>query len=576
MKHVLGILCLYLAAYIPAQAQSADSLKQHPDYIVEDSILIPSSDGALISAWTMRKRNADTARATILQFTIYARQTDIMKMKDAADHGYVGMMAYSRGKRYSPQQPMPYENDGKDVYAVIEWITHQPWSNQQVGMYGGSYNGFTQWAATKKLHPALKTIVPSASVAPGLDVPMTNNVFMSFIFPWTYYVSNNKFLDEKDYRGSTWSDAYWKWFYEGRSYRALDTIAGRPGNKIFHTWLAHPTYDSYWQQMIPYRDDFRHINIPVLSTTGYYDGGQIGELYYFRQHYKYDPQARHYLLIGPYGHFGAQGYPDTVYNGYRIDDAARIPIHDIIFEWFDHIFKGGPLPAILKDKVNYQVMGTNTWKHAASLAAMSNDRLRFYLTGKNKDGGNGLSLQPAPRQFISQRINLADRDSLHSYYYFNQVVYNQLNSNNGLVLVSEPLAAEMEISGCFSGELNAMINKKDMDFSVALFELRPDSSYFLLSYFMGRASYAKDQQKRHLLRPGKKEHIPFSNTYMVSRQLAPGSRVVVILNINKSPFEQINYGSGKEVNDETIQDAGLPLQIKWYGDSYIELPVYRK
>lgn len=27
-------------------------------------------------------------------------------------------------------------------------------------MYGGSYNGFTQWAAAKQLHPALKTIVP--------------------------------------------------------------------------------------------------------------------------------------------------------------------------------------------------------------------------------------------------------------------------------------------------------------------------------------------------------------------------------------------------------------------------------
>ena len=41
--------------------------------------------------------------------------------------------------------------------------------------------------------------------------------------------------------------------------------------------------------MIPYRGDFARIDIPVLTTTGYYDGGQIGALYYFREHHRYNP-----------------------------------------------------------------------------------------------------------------------------------------------------------------------------------------------------------------------------------------------------------------------------------------------
>jgi hypothetical protein len=47
----------------------------------------------------------------------------------------------------------------------------------------------------------------------------------------------------------------------------------------------------------------------------------------------------------------------------------------------------------------------------------------------------------------------------------------------------------------------------------------------------------------------------------------------VLLNIIKQPDLQINYGTGKDVSDETIADAGQPLQIKWFGGSYIDIPV---
>jgi hypothetical protein len=43
----------------------------------------------------------------------------------------------------------------------------------------------------------------------------------------------------------------------------------------------------------------------------------------------------------------------------------------------------------------------------------------------------------------------------------------------------------------------------------------------------------------------------------------------------KESGREINYGSGKPVIEETIADARAPLQINWYGDSYIEVPVIR-
>ncbi len=52
-----------------------------------------------------------------------------------------------------------------------------------------------------------------------------------------------------------------------------------------------------------------------------------------------------------------------------------------------------------------------------------------------------------------------------------------------------------------------------------------------------------------------------------------GSRLVVVLGVLKQPGEQINYGTGKDVSDETLADAGEPLQIRWYQDSFINVPV---
>ncbi len=566
-----ALLCLLLGRYGMAQSQqTANSPDDDAHYVIEDSVLIKTKDGAHISALVVRKKDASEPRATILQFTIYARTTDLKKAKEAADKGYVGVMAYTRGKRYSPDQVVPYEHDGKDAYEVIDWISKQSWSNGKVGMYGGSYNGFTQWAAAKYMHPALKTIVPSASVAPGLDVPMTNNVVMSFPFPWIYYVSNNKFLDVTDYNGQHWGDLSQKWFEEGKTYHSLDTLLGRPGNTVFQRWLSHPAYDKYWQDMIPYQKDFSKINIPVLTTTGYYDGGQIGATYYLREHLAHHPKADHYLLIGPYGHFGAQGYPDSSYNGYQIDPVANIPIHDIIYQWFDHILKAGPKPALLKDKINYQIMGSNEWKHVPSLQKMSNDTLTFYLDPRRR-----LTMKkPLKSGFTAQKIDFSDRTTRHSYYFANQIIYDTLFTS-GLMFVSEPLQQPIEIAGCFWGKLQAVINKKDMDYSVVLFEQMPNGKYFYLSYFMGRASYANDHTQRQLLTPGKKEAIPFSNTYLTGRKLSKGSRIVAVLNINKSPFEQINYGTGKDVNTESIKDAKVPLQIKWANDSYLKIPVWK-
>jgi hypothetical protein len=54
-----------------------------------------------------------------------------------------------------------------------------------------------------------------------------------------------------------------------------------------------------------------------------------------------------------------------------------------------------------------------------------------------------------------------------------------------------------------------------------------------------------------------------------------GSRLVMVLGVNNRPDREINYGTGGDVSGESIDDGGVPLKIRWYGDSYIDIPFRR-
>lgn len=550
----------------------------HRRYIIQDDVLIKTREGATLSAFVVRKRGVNTPQPTALVFNIYT-DISLRLARQSAAYGYVGVTAETRGKRNSPDPIEPYEHEADDAYEVVDWISRQPWSDGQVGMYGNSYCGYTAWAATKKkTHPALKTIAPSAAIIPGFGLPMMNNVFLNANYAWTFYVTNTKLLDDKTYYNpERWRALNWNWYQSGKSYRQYDSVDGG-ANKWLQRWLAHPSFDEYWQAKVPYKNDYAKINIPVLSVTGYYDDAQLSALQYVKDHYRYNKHARHYLVIGPYGHFAAgSSRKPTTFNGYTIDPVAQIDTPELTFQWFDHIMRGGKKPALLKDKINYQVMGANEWRHAPSLEKMSNGTLTLYLTEAKADGNYFRLNRTKPSQtgFLEQTVNFADRETLNSNYYPFPIIGKQIDLSPGYFFVSEPFDEPVSINGTFAGEIKAVINKKDMDVNVALYELLPDGKPFQLSYFLGRASYAKEMSVRHLLTPGKVASIPFDRSYMVSRRLSRGSRLLVTLDINKSPFEQINYGTGKDVSDEDISDAKVPLRIKWRNDSYVRIPVWR-
>mgnify|MGYP003683049517 CR=1 FL=1 len=545
-------------------------------YIINDSIVIPMKDGAEVSMVVVqRKGKSTTKKSAILVSSIYAGTNEASAML-AASKGYIGVIANTRGKRLSKSDIKPLEYENTDVYEVIDWISKQSWSNQKVAMFGGSYNGFTQWASMKhKVHPALKTIVPMVAIAPGIDYPMENNILHNYSYSWNFYVTNTKFLDFKASQDlNRWNTLKNTWYKTGVAFNKLDSLDGET-NTLWNTYMQHPSYDDFWKKMIPYQQEFAKINIPILTITGYYDDSQRGAMYYYNQHHKYAENPNHYLLVGPYDHWTAQTKPEKNLRNYKLDETALINIEeDVIYQWFDYILNGKAKPSILKDKVNFQVMDTNSWMHKPTLSAMTNDTLTFHLNAEKTTDFHALKSKSTNSE-IQMSVDFKDRKNMkNTEYYPWPLERDQINLKDGLIFKSEALKEDIIINGSFLGNLEFSINKKDVDFSVILYQLTPEGNYFHLSYYIGRASYAKDREQRNLLIPNQKTQVSFDNSKLVSKKIEKGSRIVVVVNVNKNNNAQINYGTGKDVNTESSKDAEIPLAITFTGNSSISLPIW--
>jgi uncharacterized protein len=541
------------APLTPALIEEDDARR----YVIEKERLVDK-----ICAIIVRPRG-EGRRPALLNFSIYADPG--LKLDEArrnASNGYAAVMGFTRGKACSPGTAVTYEHDGADAAALIDWIAAQPWSDGRVGMYGGSYEGGTAWGAAKRMPKALKGIMTGAPVAPGLDVPMEGNVFWNFVYPFPFYTTNNKTLDNATYGDSArWQRMEAEWYRTGRAYRDLEKIDGTP-NPGFAKWIAHPSYDAYWRAMIPQGEEYARIGIPVLTTAGYYYGGPGAAVHYFSEHTRHRPNAEHYLLIGPYDH--VRGHSGTIsvlgtktttrIAGYEIEPAAHIDMGELRYRWFDYVFGRGPKPEILRDKVNYEVMGANAWKHAPSIGKMAASKLRI----------------PVARQVLT--VDLADRSDAGREVPGGSVIDKVIDTANAVKIVSDPIGKPAEIAGLFSGRLDFITNKRDFDFQVTLYELTPSGEVVLLAPYWSRASTNGHPAERRLLKPGKRQRLDFTSIRLIGRRMQAGSRIVAVIGVIKEPGRQINYGSGKDVSAETIADAGKPLRIEWLG-GYIDVPV---
>lgn len=569
-----------LSAYVRFEAQralaplvgpleAADDARRY----VEEESTIPVPHWGAVAATVIRPRSASGPLAALLEVTIDAPTSS---PKETAAHGYAGVWAHlPRGAARGAF--VPYQHDGEVAHAIIGWIVKQPWSDGRVGMYGEGYSGFTAWAAaTGRVPPALKAIAVADPTAPGIDAPMSGGIFQNSAYRWSLEVTNTKpALDGIFADDAVWRALNEKWYRSGRRYRDLGRLYGHD-DPLFIRWLNHPSYDRFWQTMIPFEHGFARVDIPVLTMTGYFAAAEPAALYYFAEHHRYDAHADHTLLIGPYEDGTVQRGPAAALRGYEVDPAAMIDLRELRYQWLDHEMKGAALPELLSGRVNYEVMGANEWRHAARIEDMAAQSLKFYLSAAAGSSGDGhrLSRRKLRRSAaVTQTVSLTDRSDA-GWMPPTDLITKSLVTHNAAMFASAPLKGRVEFSGLLAGTLDFTVNKQDMDINISPYELTADGDYVRLFDPTDelRLSYAADRVHRHLLKAGERQRLRFRGERMTSRLLQAGSRLVIVLRVSKRPDREINYGTGNDVSEESIEDGKVPIRVRWYNDSYIEIP----
>ena len=217
-------------------------------------VKIPMRDGIELSATVYLPLAPAGPVPGIVTMTPYVADTYHERGLLFAEAGFAFVVVDVRGRGNSGGIFWPRVQEAKDGHDVVQWLGAQPFCDGKVGMWGGSYAGYAQWATAKEFPRGLETIVPAAAPCSGVDGPMRNNIFFPERIQWLTFTSGRTAQTRIYSDSAFWCALIRRWYESGRPFRDLDRIAGNP-SAIFQEWLDHPQPDAYWDSHNPTVDE---------------------------------------------------------------------------------------------------------------------------------------------------------------------------------------------------------------------------------------------------------------------------------------------------------------------------------
>lgn len=533
---------------------------------------VPMRDGIRLSATAYLPAGKDAAPA-IVMLTPYIAQTFHERGTYFAARGFPFVVVDTRGRGNSEGSFRP-TREAEDGHDTVEWLAAQPFCSGKVGMWGGSYQGYVQWATAKELPPHLATIVPVAAPYQGLDAPMRNNIVPSYCVQWLHMIAGRASQERIFTDQAFWNRQFRRWFESGTPFRHIDRLLGVQLS-VFQEFLAHPELDSYWDGFNPSAEQYSRMDLPVLTITGIYDGDQPGALMHYTQHLRNHPNARHYLIIGPWDHAGTRT-PKAEMCGLTLGPDSLLDLPKLHAEWYAWTMQQGPKPAFLRKKVAYYVMVAEQWRYADSLEAVTASVRPFYLdsTTNPSDVFNAGSLleqrcgtggpdhyvyDPRDRSLAAEEVAL-NPDSVVEQRMIHAALGKQL------VYHTDPFEDDTEICGFFKLRAWLSIDQPDTDFRVTIYDVGVDGSTVLLTSDVLRARYRQSLRAPQLIQTTEPLLYEFNRFTFAARRMGRRHRLRLVVRPINSIFSQKNYNSGGVVSDESMADARV-VTVRMFHDA---------
>ena len=166
---------------------------------LDNNIPVKMRDGTILRANIWQPNCAGRFPALLVRLP-YSKDTffasgsaHYMNSVRAVQSGYAVVIQDCRGTGTSGGEFFPWRDDPTDGFDTIEWIAAQPWSDGNVGMWGFSALGGTQWNAAITQPPHLKAISPSMTPTLNRGLPLMENgsYYLFILLSWYLNMCNN-------------------------------------------------------------------------------------------------------------------------------------------------------------------------------------------------------------------------------------------------------------------------------------------------------------------------------------------------------------------------------------------------
>ncbi|WP_370369073.1 CocE/NonD family hydrolase [Mycolicibacterium sp. CH28] len=430
-----------------------------------------------------------------------------------ASHCYLVVVQDVRGQGSSGGTFSEFTHDREDGYDSVEWAASLPGANGKVGMYGSSYVGATQWLAATTAPPHLVTIVPANTASDYYDGWMYEGgeFRLAFVLPWAMGLASTAASNRHDedtaaaLRSAGADPTRWLAFRPYRSVPALD-----PANPAvapwYFDWVAHSSRDSFWRQW-SIRDRYRSVQVPVLDVEGWYDAFLAGGIENFTgmvgSAATPDARANQRLVIGPWDHLDwgrAGSKPAPLLKD--IGPVGDSPINGLMLAWFDHFLKGADNGVSGAPRVDYFLMGANTWKSAPSWPLPQTRWRTYFLAGDGQMDSRTGTLGTAPPtagqppdRYVYDPTDPVPSIGGHSCCGAQsgpQGPYDQSPAeqrSDVLVYSTDPLPQDTEVTGPTTVDLWASSSAVDTDFTAKLTVVKPDGGIINLNNGIVRTAF---------------------------------------------------------------------------------------
>jgi putative CocE/NonD family hydrolase len=564
-------------ALLTATEPPEDPLLSKPTYAVkrEIKVMVKMRDGVQLATDVIRP-DAPGRFPVILQRTPYGR-AKAMEAERYARRGYVFVAQDVRGKFDSEGKWQPFVNEARDGYDAVEWCAAQSWSDGNVGMIGGSYLGFVQWAAAREGSDHLKCLIPIVSPPdPFFNIPYAYGVL--FLYP----------------------GLWWAAIAEGKGMQApkpinkLEAMKTLPltavDKKVFgHTipfyqeWLKHPTNDAYWDQ-VNFNERMKTMKpLPALHVSGWFDGDGIGtKRNYAAMVAAGQPNQR--LIYGPWEH--AVNTKTKVGELNFGPDSLR-DLDTLYLRWFDHFLKGVDNGVDREPAVEAFLMGENRWRKFSAWPPAEAAMQRWYLhseghaVGSAGDGWLSVSTPSA-----GEKPDHYDYDPANPYIPAGLRKALTAGSetpsldaradekgHDKLVYSSPTLQKDVAVAGPISLHLVAATSAKDTDWMAYLADVQPDGKSLMLCSGILRARFRKSFTQPSLLTPNRAEEYDV-DLWAIGNVFKKGHKIRVVVASSCFPIYDRNLNTGENIATGTrMVVAHQTVFHDNERESYITLPV---